>query len=62
MGFPRQRYGAGLSFPSAVGLSDPKIKRGSPTLAGQFFITEPPGKPHEGMVNDSIFMNLLLIV
>ena len=48
MGFSRQGYGTGLSFPSSVGLSDPKIKSGSPALAGQFFITEPPGKPDVG--------------
>ena len=28
------------------GLSRPRIKSTSPALAGRFFITEPPGKPH----------------
>ena len=60
--FPGKDIGVRLSFPSPVDLSDPKIKPGSPALAGQLFTTEPHGKPHKGMVNDSIFMNLLLIV
>jgi len=34
-----------LPFPSSGHLHDPGIKPTSPTLAGGFFITEPPGKP-----------------
>ena len=36
MGFPRQEYQNGLSFPSPGYL---------PALAGEFFTAEPPGKP-----------------
>ena len=46
MGFPRQEYWTGLSFPSPEDLPDPGIKPVSPTLAGGFFTTEPRGKPH----------------
>ena len=37
----------GLPFPSSGDLPDPGTKRTSlsPTLAGEFFTTEPPGKP-----------------
>ena len=46
MGFPRQEYWSGLSFPSPGNLPDPRIKPMSPALAGGFFTTEPPGKPY----------------
>ena len=42
MGFPRQEYQRGLSFPSPGDLPDPVIEPASPALAGGFFITEPP--------------------
>jgi len=45
MVFPRQEYWSGLPFPSPGDLSDPGIKPMSPSLAGGFFATEPPGKP-----------------
>ena len=45
MGFPRQEYQSGLSFPSLGDLPDWGIKPESPKVAGQFFTTEPPGKP-----------------
>ena len=48
MGFPRQEYWSGLSFPSPGDLPDPGIQPASPTssaLAGGFFTAEPPGKP-----------------
>ena len=41
----RQEYWSGLPFPSPEELPDPEIKSGSPALAGEFFTTEPPGKP-----------------
>ena len=44
MGFPRQEYWIGLSFPPP-GIFDPGIELMSPTLAGGFFTTEPLGKP-----------------
>ena len=48
MGFSRQEYWSGLSFPLPGDLPDPGIKPTSlmsPALAGGFFTTEPPGKP-----------------
>ena len=41
VGFSRQEYWSGLSFPPPGELSNP----GSLALAGRFFTTEPPGKP-----------------
>ena len=49
MGFSRREYWSGLPFPSPGYLSDPGIKSmslASHALAGRFFTTEPPGKPH----------------
>ena len=48
MEFFRQEYWSGLLFPSPGNLPDPGIKPVSPTLAGGFFTTEPPGKLHGG--------------
>ena len=46
MGFPRQKYWSGWSFPFPGALSFPWIEPKSPALAGFFFLTtEPPGKP-----------------
>ena len=45
MGFPRQEYWSGYSFPPPGDLLDPEIEPESPALAGGLFITEPPGKP-----------------
>ena len=48
MGCSRQEYWSGLPFPPPGYLSDPGIEPASPespTLAGRFFTTEPPGKP-----------------
>ena len=40
---------SGLPSPSPGDLPDPGFKPRSPVLAGEFFITEPPGKAwHEG--------------
>ena len=44
MGFPRQEYWSGLSFPPLGDLSNPVIKPMSPSLAGIFLTAEPPGK------------------
>ena len=47
MGFPRQEYWSGLSFPPPGDLPDPGIEPTSPespALAGRFFTTAPPGK------------------
>ena len=48
VGFPRQEYQSGSPFPPPGDLPDPGIKPVSPTLAGGFFTTEPPGKPFTG--------------
>ena len=45
MGFPRQEYWSELSFPSPEDLPETGIEPPFPALAGEFFITEPPGKP-----------------
>ena len=45
MGFPRQESWSGLLFPSPGDLPDPETEPPSPTLAGGFFTTKPPGKP-----------------
>ena len=45
MGFSRQEYWSGLSFPSPGDLPDPGIEPVSPSLVARFFTTEPPGKP-----------------
>ena len=45
----RQEYWSGLPFPSPGDLPNPGIKSKppvSPALAGRFFTTEQPGKPH----------------
>ena len=44
MGFPRQEYWSGLSFPSPGDLTDPRIEPTFPALASGFFTTEPPRK------------------
>ena len=46
MAFSRQEYWSGLPFPSPGHLPDPKIEPESPTLAGGFFTSAPPGKPY----------------
>ena len=49
VGFSRQEYWSGLSFPSPGDLLHPGIEPTSlmsPALAGSFFTTEPPGKPN----------------
>ena len=46
MGFSRQEYWSGLSFPSPADLPDPGIKTQSPALQMDSLPSEPPGKPH----------------
>ena len=50
MGFPRQEYWSGLSFPSPEGLPNPGIEPVSPALAGGSFTPESPGKPYHGIL------------
>ena len=45
VGFSRQERWRGLPCPPPRDLPDPGIKLGSSALAGEFFTTEPPGKP-----------------
>ena len=48
MEFPRQDHWSRLPFPSPGDLPNPGIEPMSPVspaLAGEFFTTEPPGKP-----------------
>ena len=50
MGFSRQEYWVGLPFLPPGHLPNPDIKPASPTSpvwAGEFFTTEPPGKPQK---------------
>ena len=44
MGFFRQEYWSELPFPSPGDLPHPGMEPTSPSLAGGFFTTEPPGK------------------
>ena len=43
--YSQQEFWNGLPFPSPGHLLDPGIELASPSLAGGFFTTEPPGKP-----------------
>ena len=47
MQFLKQEYCSGSLFPSPGDLSNPGIEPMSPALAGEFFTTEPPGKPRK---------------
>jgi len=55
MGFFRQKYWSGLSFPSPWNLPNPGTETVSPALADGFFITELPGKP------DSLLWVILML-
>ena len=44
--FLRQEYWSVLLFVSPGDLPDTEIEPTFPALAGRFFTTEPPGKPH----------------
>ena len=49
MEFSRQEYSSGLPFPTPGDLPNPGVEPASsvsPALAGRFFTTEIPGKPH----------------
>ena len=53
IGFSRQEYWRWVSIPSSRGSSQPRswnyVSCGS-CIAGRFFTTEPPGKPHNGRI------------
>ena len=62
-GIFQQEYWSGLPFPPPGGLHNPGIKPTSPTsptLAGIFFTTEPPGKPREMIRNHNILFSLIV--
>ena len=56
MGFPRQEYWSGLSFPSPGYLPDPGIEPGSPAFQADSLPSEPPEKPIES--SDHRFFSL----
>ena len=47
MGFSRQEYWSGLTFPSPGDLPDPGTEPGSPALQAVSLPFEPPGKPQK---------------
>ena len=49
-----EEYWIGLSFPSAGILPNPGIESATPALAGEFFTTEPPGKPIMAKKNENV--------
>ena len=60
MGFPRQEYWCGLPFPSPGDLPNQGIEPESPSLAGEFFTTEPPNEicgPEENTFHASVFVS-----
>ena len=64
MGFSRQEYWSGFSFPSLGYLPDPRNKQTfllSPVLAGRFFTNVPPGKPLQQFFFSVIFISWRLI-
>ena len=61
MGFPRQEYWSGLSFPSPEDLPDPGTEPRSPALAGRFFTTEPPGKTQRKKSGTHLLYSALII-
>ena len=64
MGLSRQGYWCGLSFPPLRDLADVEIEPASPAtpaLAGEFFTTEPPGKPSLRFTSFFILVPLTLI-
>ena len=46
MGFSRQEYWSGLSFPSSEDLLNPGIEPGFPALLANSLPSEPPGKTY----------------
>ena len=49
MGFSREEYWSGLTFPPPGDLLDQAIKLKPPALAGGLFTTEPPGKSPQAL-------------
>ena len=55
----RQEYWSGLSHTSPGDLHNPGIKPSTPALAGEFFITVPPGKPNNDNKRHNFWRNEL---
>ena len=60
MGFSRQEYWSGLTFPSPGDLPDPGIESRSPTLPADALTSEPPEKPQSPKNSHQIKHNLQL--
>ena len=61
MGFSGQDYWSGVPFPSLGDLYDPGIKLTSlvsPTLAGGFLTTAPPGNPYSSFLSSALFSSV----
>ena len=59
MEFSRQEYWSGLPFPILEDSPDPGIEPTSfepPALAGGFFTTEPPKKPHSTVASTNYYL------
>ena len=62
MEFSRQEYWVGLPFPTPKDLPDPGIELlslAAPALAGEFFTTEPPGKPSLNFITCQFIVHTL---
>ena len=62
MGFSRQEYWSGLSFPSPGDLPNPWIEPTSPALPGGFFNTEPSVKYSHFVCFFGFVLGLLLLL
>ena len=51
MGFPRQEYWRGVTFPPPVDLPDPGIKSESPALQADSLQLEPLTKPYDPVIS-----------
>ena len=58
MGFSRQEYWSGLTFPSPGNLLDPGIEPESPALQAGSLLTELPGKPGYELKADLIYFRM----
>ena len=64
MGFLKQEYWSGLPFSFPGDLPDLRIEPASPALAGRFFTTESPVKPHIPFKTDMLkplFSNVIVL-
>ena len=61
MGFSRQEYWSGLTFPSPGDIPDPRIKPGSPALQAYSLPTELRGKPKNICNSVEIHVSKLLV-